>query len=777
MKLFKTLAFIFFALLPAFAFVPLGVGCDGDSISTVRFVLGNGSADIVKNVSGGKVVMPEIPIKNGYTFNGWFYSVDEGITFAGEFINEKITADTTVYAYWYAGAVLPSLAPGMYDAAQNLRFKSGGRPVFYTLDGSDPIMLKTSGGVYIETGSTKVFSEEAPILIRNRTTERPRLAESTIGMWNNKLEVGAYTGSPPNYNRGTVVKAAVLNTNGTLSNIWTGTYIVWPGYKEEFDLPVMSIALPAPQLFAKKGDNNPLAPDGGIYRYEGDDIEYVATFEYFDKNKNLVFFRDGGLKVSSGKYAGGAPMKTFNVNLNRGNYNAVVNYPMWGNFKRGAKDEPVTSFTRFRLRNGGQSYAYGGYNQVLAQSLAECLNPANASAVFTAVYLNGDFWGIYSLEEHYDDRYLSTHYNETNRSNMMLIEFGSNCNNVPEVSSGTDAAVRLYQEMYDFAKNNDFTDNTVYQEFERKYMDLDDYTDVVLSHIFFNNSDFPGNNNRMWRAETPRNGNNTYLDGRWHQMLYDFDSAFDYSQNPEQDMLAHFLGERMVNDEIAKLNPGWATLFFRRLMSNAEYRARLLDRAVYFYNYVLEPDRVAEHVDKWYYQLKSLQPFQSSRWMLSVDLEKVRDDYKVFIATRRDLVMQHFSEHYSPNDHTAFITLNGDADFDGEKNDKTCAGGVFVVPTSIDFSTTAVGRTDETAIKWTYAGAEFNETLSGFVDAAATKRLTLFSGMQICLENQNADFSCYEISLDNGVTVQTVTDSKYTFMVGMSKISVKILYK
>jgi|GEM_PF-2850249 len=771
--------------------------CSCESVHTVRFVVGDGQADIIRIIEGGKIEMPDDPTRKNFVFMGWFYSSNGGDTLSEPFENENLSGNTIVYANWFGGEFDVSLQPGVYDTEQTVSFATAtGRPIFYTLDGSDPELLPLSGGVYKETATTKIFDPKNPIVVKNRATDRPRLAEMMLAggkMWNDQLEVGSYNGIPPHYNRGTVIKAALIGKNGALGRVWTGTYIVWPNHPTEFDLPVMSIALPAEQLFGKKADS---PPDGGIYRFYDSSLSgYIATFEYFDKNKKLVFFRDGELRVSNGKYAGGAPQKTFNVNLNRGIYNNPVEYPVWGNVKRGARSEPVTSFSRFRLRQDGQSYSYGGYNHVLAQKLAECLHPATSASIPTAVYLNGDFWGIYALEEQYNDRYLADHYND-DRRNMIQLNFKSKCKNDPEVENAPDeqAAKTMYQNMYDFAKSGDFTNPAVYKEFGEKYIDLNDYTDAVLAHVFFNNPDYPGNNNRMWRAAAVREGA-PYIDGRWRPMLYDFDLAFlEDVENwfkPDQDMLAHFLGIDIVAEKedvgknTEKLNPGWSTLFFRRLMSNREYRTFFLDRAAYFYNYVLEPTRVAKYVDECYNQLKTMQKFQDSRWMLGdVSLEKVRDDYKTAIAARREIVMQHFSAHYSQNTNTAFNTLDGDPEFDAEKSKPLWNEAFSIVPIALELTTEATLNANKTAFGWQYplSGRPAPEFSSGnwiteWTDLALTKQFKVFSNMQLKLTNDDPDFLRYDVSTDGGATFAPQTDRNATVTAGTGKMVIRTVYK
>jgi len=529
----------------------------------------------------------------------------------------------------------------MYADAQTLTLKTlNNRPIYYTLDGTAPEA--------VEGGSTRLYTQ--PIQIINRATQRPRLSDQmsqnpSQRFWRDEF-TGSFNGNPPSYNRGTVIRAAVVKSGGTLGEIFTGSYFVWPNHAETFNLPLISITIPSPQLFASR---SVFPPQGGIYRYYSDSISgYIATFEYFDRDKNPIFFRDGELRIANGRNSGGPPQKTFNVNLNRGLYNDEVEYPLWGNMRRGDNTQPVTSFSRFRLRNASDNYLSSGFNNALAMSLASDLNAVVSANSYTAVYLNGDFWGIYALEEQYSDRFLAQHFADV-RGNMIQISFDSNCENVPEVSFGNESTARAsYNAMYNFALNNPIFTDSIYQQFARDFLNLDTYTDALLAHIFFNASDFPGNNSRMWRARYP-NADNAHLDGRWHQMLYDFDRAFSPDFLPEYNMLAHLTGVNPAPQQLggANRNPEWSTLFFRRLLTNAGFRARLLARAQFFRDEILSEENVDKHINALYNQIAPMQEFQNSRWMLDADQDANRQIFKDFISLRKDLVMQHFTQLYA----------------------------------------------------------------------------------------------------------------------------------
>ncbi len=66
---------------------------------TVVFKLNNGQPDVTVTVQEGNIVTkPEDPVRDGYTFAGWF--ADEDLVIPWDFATDKITSDTTIYASW-----------------------------------------------------------------------------------------------------------------------------------------------------------------------------------------------------------------------------------------------------------------------------------------------------------------------------------------------------------------------------------------------------------------------------------------------------------------------------------------------------------------------------------------------------------------------------------------------------------------------------------------------------------------------------------------------------
>ena len=89
-----------FLLLVTLLFVTALVGCHPAPKYTVRFVIDE--QIVVKDVKEGKVELPQDPAKEGYSFDGWYVSVDgQEVSFYDLFPNgEGIDRDLEVFAKW-----------------------------------------------------------------------------------------------------------------------------------------------------------------------------------------------------------------------------------------------------------------------------------------------------------------------------------------------------------------------------------------------------------------------------------------------------------------------------------------------------------------------------------------------------------------------------------------------------------------------------------------------------------------------------------------------------
>lgn len=82
------------------SFIVIIKKADQERNYTVTFEAGNGTEPVVQIIADGtKAVRPEEdPVREGYTFDGWFK--DAGCSIAWDFETDVITGNTTIYAGW-----------------------------------------------------------------------------------------------------------------------------------------------------------------------------------------------------------------------------------------------------------------------------------------------------------------------------------------------------------------------------------------------------------------------------------------------------------------------------------------------------------------------------------------------------------------------------------------------------------------------------------------------------------------------------------------------------
>ncbi len=137
----------------------------------------------------------------------------------------------------------------------------------------------------------------------------------------------------------------------------------------------------------------------------------------------------------------------------------------------------------------------------------------------SAMYLNGEFWGINVLKERFDDEYIAIKYDMKDKEIVILEEEG-----ILQYGESTDTA--HYNNMMDFVTQNSL-DNPANMDYLNTQMDVENYLDYMISEIFIGNGDWPTNNLRFWRK---RVSYDDYAspghDGRWRWMFFDIDGGF-----------------------------------------------------------------------------------------------------------------------------------------------------------------------------------------------------------------------------------------------------------
>ncbi|MBR0164311.1 MAG: CotH kinase family protein [Lachnospiraceae bacterium] len=324
--------------------------------------------------------------------------------------------------------------------------------------------------------------------------------------------------------KGTVVKARVIVPDtGEMSPVVSAVYFVgmeeWEGYG---DLPVMSLTIDPKDLF---DDTHGIYVTGDVYRNylartdadhmwepyvlpanftrEGRGWERPVIMDYFSPSHEHLLTQSAGIRIHGG-WSTAFNQKSFNLYA-REEYDgsAVFRYPFFGR-----------TYSKLMLRNGGVRDIYATkLRDVFLQSLMSDRACDIQEGEPCIVFINGEYWGLYNLQEPVGDRYIETRYGIP-REDVIFLK-------TEESNTGLPQDMEMYDDLVAYAALHDMADEEAYAYIANR-IDIDSYIDYFCFLIYVADCDSVGNNFARWRARTASGG---IADGRWRYVLYDTDDS------------------------------------------------------------------------------------------------------------------------------------------------------------------------------------------------------------------------------------------------------------
>ncbi len=204
------------------------------------------------------------------------------------------------------------------------------------------------------------------------------------------------------------------------------------------------------------------------------------------------------------------------------------NYAFFGEDAKDDTGAVLSKFKRLVLRNGGNASFLAKYNDAFWQSLLTELNCDTQASRVCIVYLNGEYWGIYILQEDFNDDYFENVHGVKKEDVIVYkgdaekYESGYKLDEGTLPGGETDEGYYLKELMDFFSTHSNLEKEEDYQEFA-KLVDIDSVRDYFAAQIWVNNKwDWPGKNWTMWKA-AQTDASNPYADGKWRLCFYDLD--------------------------------------------------------------------------------------------------------------------------------------------------------------------------------------------------------------------------------------------------------------
>lgn len=315
-----------------------------------------------------------------------------------------------------------------------------------------------------------------------------------------------YTG-PITVDKTTAVRARSFKTNYIPGNTVTSTYFV----NSKHTLPLISIVTDPSNLFDKTNGIYELGPNAQLvpgstthyqvanYLQRGQASERPASFEVFDENGKQTFEQNVGVRIQGG-FSRDNQQKSLAIFARSAYGPNTMNHKFF-------PDQPYTEYKSLQLRDGGQNALYSKINEAVELSLVRgkinCLTQDYKAYV---VYINGQYWGVYFLQEKRNQDFVTQHAGIPNNANINLL-YGSGTSSGPTfIKNGTNEG---YKNLLNYIKTHDMSQKANY-DYLASQLDTDSFMDEMINEIYSGNSDYYN----MEYYQVPG--------GKWKQIFYDF---------------------------------------------------------------------------------------------------------------------------------------------------------------------------------------------------------------------------------------------------------------
>lgn len=367
----------------------------------------------------------------------------------------------------------------------------------------------------------------------------------------------------------------------------------------------------------------------GIYidgSYKQDEKNYnnnwrrPMNIEFFEGAESESVINQLGETRVSGGATRELKLKSLAVYANKRFGTKRLNYEFFPDQRPG-----VTDYKSILMRNAGNDFDYLFMRDAIMQrSVAQ-----NADLDWQAwrpviFYLNGKYMGMLNIRERSNEDNIYTNYDGLEDIDMV--------ENWYELKTGDMENFYAFKEFYN---SHDHT----LDEY-RKWMDIEEYANLMVMNIFYNNRDFPGNNFVMWRPKTE--------DGVWRFVAKDTDFGLGLYGVKADYKTLNWINNHDYDPGTAWANDYEHTRLFRRLMEIEEFRQIFFDRAAIYMGDFLNSARVREIWDEMYQTIKFEYKYHRqgiNPWWPNYDDELA--SARTFLANRPGCFYTHMAEYYN----------------------------------------------------------------------------------------------------------------------------------
>ncbi|MCM1174925.1 MAG: CotH kinase family protein [Blautia sp.] len=502
-----------------------------------------------------------------------------------------------------------SVEGGFYAEEFELELKAPeGSRIYYTLDGSDP---DTSGILY-----------EKPIPVRNVSAEP--------NVYSARNDFDPERSAPPEapVEKIMVVRAAAFDAAGRKSDIVTNSYLVGKEDMENYrEMYTVSLVTDPDNLFdeeegiyvlGKKYDGYVPAGDDDLeiqdanYQIHGKRSERPASIEIFDENGGRILDREAGVRIH-GNTTRHCTQKTFSVYA-REMYDGSDTIE--GLFEA---DKAVHKFFLYTNTEGSKLK-----DMLIAETLSG-RDVATPALRYCNVFLDGEYWGIYLLEEVYDEYYFENHYGIA--ADNIQIHEGANPPDIVEYLNTVP----------------DQSDPAVYEQL-CQMMDIQSFIDYYAAMLYLNDIDWLDYNARCYRSTEAGSGEKE--DGKWRWAVWDVETTMF-----EAYLNTFYTGviRTWQDDPIAQA-----------LMEHEAFREKFVTTYMDLYNNLWREDHILPCISEKTGSMEASFEMYMERFHAGTDTHEYHGNVERFFTERGEYAFAHLKEEFALEGEPAWLVILSD---------------------------------------------------------------------------------------------------------------------
>ena len=284
--------------------------------------------------------------------------------------------------------------------------------------------------------------------------------------------------------------------------------------------------------FIKSGDfmeNETARSLDANYKQKGRDWEreaYMTFMECTPEGVTVPLSQKCGVRIQ-GNYSRSDLQKGLRLYARKDYGDNNFNYAVFGEDYLNDSGEVMDKFKTLTLRAGGNCALTSKFNDTYWQSLVTELDCETLTSRPCVVYINGEYWGLYVLQEDYSNDYFEDLHGVAKQdvvvykgdAEALALGYKLDEGDIPQ---GESESYYFNDLLEFFDSHRDLSSKEDYDEFI-KLVDPQSVMDYFAVQCWINNKwDWPGKNWSMWKTINTDPANE-YADGRWRFMFYDIE--------------------------------------------------------------------------------------------------------------------------------------------------------------------------------------------------------------------------------------------------------------